>query len=387
MVRNGRHHRIGKRPLWLGFISSALVMAACGDAAAGGGAGSSSAGNPQTLARAQAAVAAMKAVPQYKGPTAPLDISKVRGKTVYYVAFDLSNKFNNTLEQTFEEAANLMGIKTVALSGKVNPALENTYVEQAVKQHADAIVLLSIGHEQIPNALADAKAAGIPVISIAQYSGGTQLPSDITNQVTANTFHIGEVQADLAYTLSNGYINAIGYGGQELPQDVSQWKGQQSEVNALCASTCQYKSQAVNLTDFQTTLPNTTRAAIIADSKLNWFFPDWDILGTYAVVGIKAANAQSRVRYSTWNGIDAAMAAVKGGDEAGTFAVPLRWWGWATADMTARYIAGLPAPDEQVPARLFTKDVLDPLSSTSDETILYNDSKVFDTYKQLWGVS
>jgi ribose transport system substrate-binding protein len=344
--------------------------------------------DPATMSKAQANVDAYLASPTYKGPSTPVDLSKVRGKTIYFVAFDLSNAFNKALLDNFKEAANLMGVKVVALSGQVNPALETTYVNQAVKAKAAAIVLLSVGAEQIPAALQNAANARIPVITMAQHSAGENPGKGITNQVTVNTTDIGKAQVDYAFVTSKGYVNAIGYGGNSLPQDVSQWNGQKARIQELCPDTCKYSNNNINLSNFQTQLPGISRAAITADKKLNWFLPTWDILGTYVMPGITQAQAQDRVRFSSWNGIPAAMQLVRDGKQAATFGAPLRWWSWATADMAARYIAGdTLAPDaENVPVRLFTKESLDKIGTVSDEAKLYDDASVFDTYRKLWGL-
>jgi ribose transport system substrate-binding protein len=342
-----------------------------------------------SMDKAKANIEALKAEPAYNGPTTPIDLSKVRGKTIYFIAFDLSNAFNETLLNNFKEAAKLMDVKVVGLNGKVNAALETTYVNQAVKANAAAIVLLSVGAEQVSAALRNAADAGIPVITMAQHSAGDDPGKNITNQVTVSTTDIGKAQADLAYVTSKGYVNAIGYGGASLPQDVSQMAGQEARIKELCPEVCSYKRSDVNLANFQTQLPGIARAAITGNQKLNWFFPTWDILGGYLVPGIQQAGMSKTVQFSSWNGIPAAMKLVSEGKQAATFGVPLRWWSWATLDMAARYIAGQDvAPDaENLPVRMFTKDVLDEAGSLDDESALFGDDHAFEKYKELWSVS
>jgi ribose transport system substrate-binding protein len=387
-----RHIPKGRRsaPLILALLAFVLTATACSSPKATNSsqpAQHKGKANAASMDKAKANIDALMKAPTYQGPTEPLDPSKVRGKTVYFIAFDLSNAFNKAILDHFQEAAGLMGLKVVALSGQVNPALETTYVNQAVKANAAGIVLLSIGAEQVPAALKNAAAAKIPVITMAQRSAGENPGENITNQVTVNTTEIGKAQVDLAYVESNGYVNAVAYGGESLPQDVSQWDGQQARIKELCPDVCKYKKQNINLSDFQTKLPAVAHAAITADNDLNWFLPTWDILGGYTVPGIQQAKAGGRVQFSAWNGIPAAMDLVRSGKQAATFGVPLRWWGWAASDMIARYIAGQDvAPDaENMPVRLFTKEILDQAGTVDDESKLYNDNAVFDKYKQLWG--
>ncbi len=382
----------GKPTFIAGVVALCLLSASCSSAntsRSGASTPTKDSSTPASMAKAQANVDALSKAPTYRGPTEPVDLSKVRGKTIYFVAFDLSNAFNKSILDNFTEAAAVMGVKVVALNGQVNSALESTYVDQAVKANAAAIMLLSVGAEQVPASLQNAAAAHIPVITMAQRTAGGDPGKNITNQATVNTTDVGKAQVDLAYVMSKGNINAVGYGGNSLPQDVSQWDGQAARIKELCPDTCKYDNKNINLTSFQTQLPTIARAAITADKNLNWFLPTWDILAGYVAPGIKQAGADGRVQYSSWNGIPAAVQSVSDGTEAATIGVPLRWWGWAAADMAARYIAGQTvAPDaENLPVRLFTKATIEQAGSTSDETKLYGDSAVFDTYKKLWGVS
>jgi ribose transport system substrate-binding protein len=378
------------------IAAASLVLAACssgGTSSSSSGTSSSSSSaaktvDPAAMAKAQKMIADAESVPKYQGPVDPLDISKVRGKTIYFIAFDLSNAFNAALLTHFKEAAGLMGMKVVALSGQVNAALETTYVNQAVKQKAAGIVLLSVGSEQVPAALRNAAAAHIPVITMAQRSAGYAPGDNITNQSTANTNQIGAYQAAQAFVESNGDVQAQAYGSSALPQDVAQADGQKAMLAELCPVGCTYKSNDIDLGNFQQKVPNDVRAAIVSNPTLNWIFPSWDILGSYVNAGIKAASAQGKVRYSSWNGIQAAMQAVNSGDEAATFGVPLRWWGWATADMIGRYVAGqqVATDGEKLPIRMFTTDMLKGITNLNDESALYQDAFVFDTYRKLWGL-
>lgn len=340
-----------------------------------------------SLKKAQESVDSWTAVPTFQGPDTPIDMTKVTGKKVYLVAYDLSNDFNKRVADAFAEAADLAGVQSVILSSGNDSALATSYINQAISDGAAGIALLSVGNEQVPTAIQAAADAGIPVITLAQTSASEDPGPGIVNQANVNSKAIGAAQIDLAYLTSGESLNAIGYGTLVLPQDASQLEGQKERIAELCES-CKYTSNDVNLNTFQTDLPNTVRSAVTADSGVNWILPSWDVLGTYALAGIDQAGASSRVQVSTWNGIPAAMELVKKGDQAGTFGVPLRWWGWASFDLLARYIAGedLEPDAAKIPARLFTEEVLADVDDLSSESALYEDDAVFDTYKELWGI-
>lgn len=380
----------------IGLVAaSTVVLTACSGGNAGGDSASPSGSdatatqgsNSDSMAKAQAGVDAAKAIPTYSGPTTPLDTTLLQGKTVYIINSLPNNAFQETMIQNFEEASGLMGMEVVAL-GDANPTQQTTFVNQAVDSGAAGIVLISIGEGQVSTALQNAADAGIPVITMAQTSAGSDPGKNISNSVNVDLVAIGKAQVDLAYVLSGGVVNAVGYGGEVLPQDVSQWQGQQERIGELCPETCSYEAQNVDLNTFQTQLPEIARAAMIANPELNWFFAAWDILGGYLVPAIEAEGKTGEVRWSAWNGIPAAMDLVRDGKQAATFAAPLRWWGYATADMIGRYIAGQEvAPDaENLPFRLIDKQILDE-AGTNDEATLFNDEAAIEIYRELWGVN
>jgi len=162
----------GKPAIIASVVALSLLSASCSSAntsSSGASTPIKDSSTPASMAKAQANVDALSKAPTYRGPTEPVDLSKVRGKTIFFVAFDLSNAFNKAILDNFTEAATVMGVKVVALNGQVNSALESTYVDQAVKANAAAIILLSVGAEQVPAALQNAADAHIPVI----YDGAT----------------------------------------------------------------------------------------------------------------------------------------------------------------------------------------------------------------------
>lgn len=406
MLGISKRLRVGPRPLLsmsTGLVIGTLLLAACSSSTTDGDSSSDATvapteaqasasaapgGESDAMALALAGVAAAKAVPTYNGPTTPLDTSLLQGKTVYIINSLPNNAFQDTMIQNFKEATGLMGMEVVAL-GDSNPAQQTAFVNQAVDAKAAGIVLLSIGDGQVSTALQNAEDAGIPVITMAQTSAGTDPGKNIDNSVNVDLVAIGKAQVDLAFVLSDGYVNGIGYGGEVLPQDVTQWQGQQERIKELCPDTCKYSSQNIDLNTFQTQLPSVATAAMVADPELNWFFPTWDILGGYLVPAIESQGKTGEVRWTAWNGIPAAMELVRDGKQTATFGAPLRWWGYATADMIGRYIAGQEvAPDaENLPFRLIDKEVLDAAGTIDDESKLYEDESVIEQYKTLWGVN
>lgn len=338
------------------------------------------------MAQAQEAVDAAKAPIAADGEVAELDTSGLVGKTVYVLQADASNSFVTTISDALEEANELVGVDTVVFDGQQNAANYDSLINQAISQKADAIVLINVGLE-VPSAIAAAKAAGIPlIVSGVSSASDWQFEGTAAAEVAVDTMAVGRIQADLAYTLSEGNVHAIGYGAQEFPQDVAQMKGQEAELQELCADTCTHLTRTVQLTSYQGDTPGNVRADLLANPDTNWLMPAWDFLATYANAGLRLANNPD-VQISSWNGIPIALEMVTKDELAGTIGVPLRQWGWQLADSAYRLMADADVTSVAIPTRLLTADVLEGLSAQPTEAELYGNDAVFTQFQTAWGVA
>ena len=395
------------RHLGVGVVAAAaalaLTLSGCSSSGnSGGGGANSSGGSPNStsggspssgggsaaLAKAQSAVTAAEAPPKLTLPTTPLDVSKLKGKSVYLVVGDLSNAFVAELAKYFNEASKLIGFNVTTLNSHESAAQQTAFIRQAVSNHVAGIVTIGVSSTQAPAAMKEARAAHIPVVTTVVQSVGEPLQPDVSAIVGPDTFKIGQVQADYAYVNSSGTVHAVAYGSTILSQDVRQWDGQKQELNDLCGSSCTLSTENIDLTKFQTDLPLSVRAKVTADSSINWLLPDWDVLATYVYAGLKQANATGRVKFSSWNGIPSAITMVRNGQEAATIGISLHIWGYAAADTIGRLIAGQPTPTSvELPTRLVTKQLLDQLGSNATEDDIYAATPLLDGYKKLWNAS
>jgi ribose transport system substrate-binding protein len=363
--------------------SLALVLASC---ATSGPAPSEDDSDSGAMAQAQEAVDAAKAPIAADSEVAEIDTSSLAGKTVYVLQADASNGFVTTISDALEEANDLVGVDTVVFDGQQNAANYDSLINQAISQKADAIVLINVGVE-VPSAIAAAKAAGIPlIVSGVSSASDWQFDGTAAAEVAVDTMAVGRIQSDLAYTLSDGNVHAIGYGAQEFPQDVAQMKGQEAELQDLCAETCTHLTRTVQLTSYQGDTPGNVRADLLANPDANWLMPAWDFLATYANAGLRLANNPD-VQISSWNGIPVALEMVNNGELAGTIGVPLRQWGWQLADSTYRVMADGDVASVAIPTRLLTADVLEGLSAEPTEAEIYGNESVFSQFQTAWGVA
>src|ERR1043166_8498879 len=121
----------------------AVLVAACG----GGGSssssstassgGSSTTSNSQGVAEAKQLVAKAQQPPKFQGPTTKVDISKAKGKSVFYVSLTEEipalHEWGVVLGQQLTQA----GVKFQGCDGKGNPDGITRCLQQALSSHPD----------------------------------------------------------------------------------------------------------------------------------------------------------------------------------------------------------------------------------------------------------
>jgi ribose transport system substrate-binding protein len=368
--------------------SSSSAAASSGGAGSSGSSGSSSASG---VAEAKARVQQYEAVPTWKGPTTPITgVPKLKGKLVVCVDSNFAVPFLKQLCDDISNAYKTMGVKTLEIDGKGDTSNYDAGVRTAISQHAAGIALVAIGSGVIGPALQAAKSAGIPVVTAANDPQSLKEPPIIGANVSVDYAKIGELQSDFAIAQSNGNVDARGFYGGAFPSDVAQAGGQKSELARLCPS-CKLKQSSVLISNFPTTVPPIVETDVRSDPKLNWFLPTFDALNLYIVPAVTQAGAASRVQSSSHNAIAANLKYVLNGQvQTASIGENTNWWAWATADNLTRLMVGQPAiPNENIPERLFTKEVIEQAGGASvvnNQDALFGNVPYMQKYKALWGV-
>ena len=85
--------------------------------------------------------------------------------TVGFCPMDLSNNFWAAIANSFEAAGKDAGIKTVIADGKSDSATQVSALENFISQGVDVIVVGPVDSSSLSGVIAEAKEAGIPVIT------------------------------------------------------------------------------------------------------------------------------------------------------------------------------------------------------------------------------
>lgn len=394
------------RPLGVLFTTAALVAAGCTGgaatpaptqaptqtAASPSPAGSASeSASPSTSASpsasasgsaAAALVAAASGVPAFQGPSETIDVSSLKGKTVWILVNSMQNPFNASIGQAAAEALTKAGIKSKLVDGMGQPSEWSRQVSEAVAQHADAIIDSGEATELLAGPLKDVAAAKIPFVE-AINDVNAKPESGVGARVVVDFGHSGEIQAAYAIAQSGGSGGFLIFGDSEFPTEARRVEAQQAYFAQNCPA-CKVTVKNEQLASLATAVPADTQSILRANPDIKWILPAYDYLGGFVVQGLQQAGTTD-VSVVGADAVSQQLDQIRKGTPyvADVGETPV-WCGWAAADEIMRLMLGKTVSNEEIPVRLFTKDNLPPTSNDPAD-LFQTDFKT--PLLKLWGLS
>lgn len=149
----------------IGLVSVlTLALAACGGGGSGGTGGGDETASGSAVAKYEKELAAT-----YKGDFEPPQgdpVTPPKGKDIWYITTSQSIETSQNMWAGIQEAGADLGWSTHLFDGKFESTRWLTGIQQAVAAGADGIILFAIDCAPVKAAMEQAKAAGIPVISV-----------------------------------------------------------------------------------------------------------------------------------------------------------------------------------------------------------------------------
>lgn len=381
--------RIRHACLALGLV---LLVAGCGSSSSSSSSASSSGGQSASsgVEQAKQLVAQAEKPINVSPPGKSFDASKARGKSIWFVSVNLSIPFEQYLFKGIQGAANAVGAKAVAFDAKGSAAEETRGLEEAVQAHAGVIFAEGFPPSSAGPALAQAKAAHIPVIT-----GDTQDPGPVQSSyppaITANATHSfsfpGKLLADTVIADSDGKANAIFFTTSDIGLgNTLETNAFKSEYQRLCPS-CKLKLVDVPTAQWSA-LTTKTSELIRSNPDVNYLVPGFDGMVTFMLPGVTSAGAASHVHIVSFNATPNVMQALKRHNIVeGEVGGPNLMQGWAFGDQAIRVLSGQrPLQDLGIQDRLFDSTNINSINLPAEESTWYTKENYQEIYKKLWGV-
>ncbi|MCW2919422.1 MAG: ABC-type sugar transport system periplasmic component-like protein [Actinomycetia bacterium] len=383
-----RRRRVASTAALALAATAALLTASCSSTS--NSAASSAGANNSVATAAGALIDQYTAAPAFSAPGPAFDPSKARGKTVFVIPVSASVPFNTYVGKNVTAALQNFGIKTVYYSATGQVSQWVAGMNTAISQHVAAIDLIDVDPAVVGPQIAQAKAAGIPVIvdhfldtAHTNYSGYQNLAG-----IVGAPYNLaGRLEAAWALKQTGGKGTFVMVQSPDSLSSTDVAIGIRAEMSKDCPK-CHLVNVNVPFNDWSTRMQTAVSSALTSNPDATYVLPVWDGMVQYIKPAITASGKAGKVHISTYNADPFALQDMQQGN-AVTMDVgeSYSWLGYALADQTLRVMTGnAPVSDEKVPVRVFTAANVGETGHPPAVNSGYGNAYV-NGYKALWGLS
>jgi ribose transport system substrate-binding protein len=356
-------------------------------------AASTDAGSPGA-AYAAAQVAKYRAVPAFTAPGPPVDMAKVKDKSVFVIPL-VPNPFNLSIQNTMQYLAKQAGLHYTIYP---NQGLVSQWVQafdEALSQKPNLIILSTAPDpRELQPQLSQAKAAGIPVLVTHFYDDSSPPPprciacgTGITALEKAPFYVAGKVEADWMIADSGGHAHVLIVSSNDILPSAPTVKVIEDELKAHCPG-CSYTDVNVPVSQWNTKVGSTVSAQLLANEDINYVDCLYDAMVQTAVPAVELAGKTGKVKVVSYNGSAFALRYIEDGNVmAMDVGEPTVWIGYAVMDQAFRILSGAsPVTTEQTPIRIWDKSNVSQSGTPPSITKGYGHASDAG-FDKLWGVN
>jgi ribose transport system substrate-binding protein len=383
-----------RRPLAAVAVAGIAALATAGFSAGG----RQSQQGPD-LAHVAKQVAQFKALPKFVSPGPPIDVAKLRGKTMFLIPLGSQIPFNQVIEKTMRGLAKEVGVKYTYFPTQGQPSQWVAGMAQALTQKPDIIVLNTAPDPRLLQPqLAQARKAGIPVVVTHFFDESAKLPpachkasatcvAGVTANVPAPFNRAAKAEADWIINDSKGKANVLVITSKDAAPTAGIVETMKTEFARYCGSSCTLAFRDVPVSQWQSKTQSEVQSGLINDPKVNYVLPLYDAMTQFAVPGVVASNRVGRVKVVSFNGTAFALKMIEDGNVmAMDVGEDLDWLGYANMDQVFRVLAGMkPTSTEHTPVRIFDKTNVQQAGKPPRDNTGYGSAYVTG-YRKLWGL-
>lgn len=384
--------------LALGLVSLLALTAACGDGSPSTDSGSTSSQSTSASGDADAAAAvvatakeflAQSTAPQteWLGPTT--GPTGLRGKRIAFVTCGSFSPVCIAQGELVTEVAERLDWEVTTLDGQGTVAGWLAAFNQAISSGVDGIINYGVTSSAIPSAIASAKAAGIPIISMA--AGGTSgaNPADgVFYDPTPDACALGNAFAQYVIAASDGTARVV--WETDTAYDIATAKTECFTETMDTCPTCEVLEVANSpLATW------ATNGAAVTSGWVNKYGPDPFYFGSVAdfvfppvIPVLRAAGVTpADVPMFGSDGSPSSYEAIRQGDDfiVATFPQPINEMAYLAVDGMNRALSNEPPQDYTPPPYTVTQDNVDIQGGDNNEYIPEYDFE--EQITDIWGVS
>jgi ribose transport system substrate-binding protein len=381
-----------QRALWVAIAaSSAIAQAASSYAGTSSPSSSSSSATTSGVSsQVSAAVSSYEdPVSSYSIPTTEITgLSKLKGKTVYYIPGSEQVPEFSITGDAFTTALNTAGMHVVTCNGGFNPTDTSACVDQATSAGAAGIVLDGEPYQMVQNSLDAAKAKGIAIIIADQVPDPALEVTDKVDYLLGASVTMHQALVDWIIANSEGKAHILINEDTDSPSTLA-WIQDYAlpELTSGCSG-CSYVINKISTANISL-VPSSTSSALIANPSTQYVYSEFDSFLQSTQSGVQQAGYTSKVDGVSTTALLAGLRLLDSKDylyaDAGD---DFPYQGWATADEMFRMLLGMATPTEDIPMRLFTRENVSSVSLTEqaqDDGAWFGPTNFPAEWEKLWG--
>lgn len=326
------------------------------------------------------------AVPDGVGP---VDLAAVQGKKVAIInlvaAVPILTQWQDEMTEAFEGS----GVELTYFDGNFDPSEWSRGIENAIADQVDVIFLLGIPAAAVAPAIADADAAGIPVLTSLQGTPGKSRADvpELTADVGFDYRVPGAVIAQWFVADSNGQGNALIMSSDDNSSSPDVWGAMEAEITRLCPD-CTFTREDSTVPEWSDgTLQNRARSLLQADPSITHVLAVFDAMTLSIEPALVELGVENDIKVAGFNGTPAVMANVQAGTavklDVGN---PNMWYSAGAVDAVFSVLQGEDViEDHSVPFRAFTTDNLGGVDTSMEDPVDWYGIDPLAEYRAIWG--
>ena len=374
-------------------IAASAALAACSSSnSATSSPTSSSTGSTASsgVQKAEQMVAQLESTTsQYPVPTASVSgVSKVKGRTVYYIPLDAHIPGFVVTAQTMKAALAKAGLNFQECDGQATPSTIASCVSHAAGAGAAGIILDAIPYGMAQNALDGAKAKGVPIIIADQYAPAGTVNTDQLTYVQG----VVDQPTQVAWWLisdSKGKAHAIIGEEADSPSSIAYVQNSLPIYKQYCPG-CSIVVKQITATQTSQQLQAAVSSNIQANPGVGYYYTEFEDSLQPTLSGIQASGKSSSIDLAVAGGSTDSLGLLKNGQTVkAVVVVDQAYAGWALTDEILRMITKSGPVNETFPSRLFTSQNIGSIEVTPAAQASgdwFGDSSYQSAFAQLWGV-
>jgi ribose transport system substrate-binding protein len=391
LLQHIQRSNMSKRPLIVGALalSAALVLSGCASGSSDSGGDVDPTDSAAIVAAAQAVIDEYKQVPSTSDLGDAIDVSALAGKKIISLPIDSKLEFYQVGENSMKAIAEEAGLEYMTFPTDGSPTSFQQGFALAIAEKAGAILLNGPLPETLAPQLAEAEAAGIPVIPV-HISDQSEAVNPATPYEAFAPFNLGaRLSALYAVIDLKGepikalVLEASGTGPSDgMVQTITDTLATEAPAGSEIVT-----SLNIQVPEWSTDIQPAVQSALLANPEINAVIPIYDSMALFAIPGIDQAAADKNLGVYSFNGTPAVMKLIQDGDTMRSDAAENPdWVSYVNLDTAFRAMLGVdPIAKVSGPLRVIDKSNVDE-TGTPPESGLGFGTAFPGAYLKLWGL-